>query len=138
MTSSRSCNTTSRKSRQQSAISSQPANVRRGLWLIAVLLTIPTLSYGDDRAKAAELVARAAAASRLSNLKGAYTLKLSFRVPGEHGTEGTYQYWSVTPFHWRSEIKARGYHEVEVGEPDRRWVEEDLPYAPEPIHRLAP
>jgi hypothetical protein len=90
----------------------------------------------DDRQKAAALVQRAAAASRLSNLKGAYTLKISFRVPGEHGTEGTYQYWSVAPFHWRTEIKARGFHEVEVGEPDRRWIDEDLPFTPEPIQTL--
>ena len=99
-------------------------------------LAAPAAS-ADDRQKAASLVERAAAASRLSNLKGAYTLKISFRVPGEHGTEGTYQYWSVRPFHWRSEIKARGFHEVEVGEPDRRWIDEDLPYAPEPIQTLA-
>lgn len=93
-------------------------------------------SLADDRQKAMAMIQRAAAASRLSDLKSAYTLKLSFRVPGEHGTEGTYQYWSVSPFHWRMEIKARGYHDTEVGEPDRRWVAADLPYVPEPIQTL--
>src|SRR5512146_3585655 len=105
MTSSRCCNTTN--STQPSAISIQPERVRAwlALWLVVVLLALPASSRADDRPQAVALVNRAVAASRLSDLKGAYTLKISFRVPGEHGTEGTFQYWSVSPGHWRREIK---------------------------------
>lgn len=120
--SSRSCNTTSR-------------TAALILWLLIAALPAPA-GVADDREKAIALVKSAAAASRLSDLKGAYTLKVSFRVPGEHGTEGTYQYWSVAPYHWRMEIKARGYQDTEVGEPDRHWIAADLPYTPEPIETL--
>jgi TonB family protein len=101
------------------------------LLLAVLVLSIP--SFADDREKAVELVQKAAAESQLSNLKDSYTLKMSFRVPGAHGTQGTYQYWSVSHLHWRSEINARGFHSTEVGEPDKRWVSGDLPYTPEPI-----
>jgi len=101
-----------------------------------VLSVVVVGAHADDRAKAVELVEKAAAQSRITDLKEPYTLKISFRVPGEHGTEGTHQYWSLHKS-WRTEIKARGYHSTEVGQPDRRWVAADLPYAPEPIDMLA-
>ena len=102
--------------------------------LLSFLFARP--SHADDRAKAAELVQKAAAQSQISNLKEPYTLKISFRVPGEHGTQGTYQYWSLSHLNWRSEINARGFHSTEVGQPERTWVAADLPYAPEPIDML--
>jgi hypothetical protein len=103
--------------------------------MVAVALLAPAAA-ADDREKATALIERASAASRLSEIKGAYTVKISFRIPGEHGTDGTYQYWSLPPSGWRMEIKARGYHDVEVGTAERRWVAADLPYTPEPIQTL--
>ena len=103
--------------------------------ILPILVMVGT-ARADDRAKAVELVQKAAAVSQLSNLKEPYTLKIRFSVPGQHGTVGTYQYWSVSHLHWRSEINARGFHSTEVGEPDRRWVAADLPYTPEPIDML--
>jgi hypothetical protein len=63
-------------------------------------------------------------------------VKFSFRVPGEHGTQGTYQFWSFERSRWRTEISARGYHHTEVGFPDHRAVAADLPYVPQPIQTL--
>ena len=103
--------------------------------LLSFLAAMP--AHADDRTQALALVKRASNASRLSDIGFPYTVKFNFRVPGEHGTEGTYQFWSFQQSRWRKEIHARGFNTVEVGEPDRRWEKMDLDYTPEPIETMS-